>query len=251
MREIALATRVENKGIIEHLFVQVQAKLDFCKTIVTSYIDKNFCYLLIAVDEKFIEPCEKILREIIIDYIESIYKVEYLTNKIKNKLSNSLAFKAYIKVLALFDKVTDENALDSIIFFNQTFFFDSFLEFRLNPLKRHWDNLATLSSDNIAMFNSGTFVDVIRFLINTMDSVVYKVKVVCNGTNYCIYNMKNRNDKIKKIAECSNSMDLVTSVLNSCPNYIDIYVGDNNDEAISFLSNIFTNRLKIHSKNGV
>lgn len=251
MREIALATRVENKGIIEYLFVQVQSKLDFCKIITTSYIDKNFAYLLIAVDDTFVEPCEKILREIIIEYIESVYKIKYLTQKIKNKLSNSMAFNAYVKVLSLFDKVTDETALDNIILFNQTFFLDSFLEFRLNPLKRHWDNLATLSSDNIAMFNSGTFVDVIRFLLNTMDSVVYKVKVVCDGDNYSIYNMKSRNDKVKKVAECTDSMELVISVLNACPNYIDIYVGDNNDEAVSFLSNIFTNRLKIHSKSGV
>jgi hypothetical protein len=251
MREIALASRVENKRIIEHLFLQVQSKLDFCKTITTSYIDKNFAYLLLAVDEQFVDAVEKILREIIIEYIESEYKVNYLRIKIKNKFSNTLAFNAYVKVLALFDKITDEHALDSIILFNQTFFIDSFLEFRLNPLKKHWDNLATLSSDNLAMFNSGTFMDVIRFLINTMDCSVYKVKVVCNGENYSIYNMKSRNDKIKKIAECSNAMELVTNVLNACPNQIDIYVNENKDEAISFLSNIFTNRLKIHSKTGV
>jgi len=251
MREIALAARVENKHIIEYLFVQAQAKLDFCKIIITSYVDKNFSYLLIAVEQKFVEPCEKILREIIIDYIESVYKVEYLTKKIKNKFSNSMAFKAYVKVLALFDKITDETALDNIILFNQTFFVDSFLEFRLNPLKRHWDNLATLSSDNLAMFNSGTFIDLIRFLINTMDSIVYKVKVVCNNQGYSIYNMKNRNDKIIKIAECSDSTELVTNVLNSCPTYVDIYIEDKGDEAISFLSNIFTNRLKIHSKTAI
>lgn len=248
MREIALASRVENKDIIEYLFVQVQSKLDFCKTIATSYIDKNFAYLLLAVEVEFVEPCEKILREIIIEYIESVYKVEYLTKKIKNKLSNTMAFNAYIKVLALFDKVTDQNALESIILFNQTFFIDSFLEFRLAPLKKHWDNLATLSSDNIAMFNSGTFVDVIRFLLNTMESVVYKVKVVCDGENYSIYNMKNRNDKVKKIADCKDAMELVINVLNACPTYVDVYVGNRSDEAVSFLSNIFTNRLKIHSK---
>ena len=65
MKEIALAARVENKCIIEYLIVQVQSKLDFCKTIITSYMDKNFAYLMIAVDLEFVEPCEKILREII------------------------------------------------------------------------------------------------------------------------------------------------------------------------------------------
>ncbi len=249
MREIALASNIENKEIIEFLNTQIHNKIDFCKIIVTNYSDSNFCYLLFACEEGYIEPCEAILRDIIIDYIESDYKVNYLKNKIKNPLCNTLAFNAYIKVLALFDKSTDENALSKIILFNQTFFIDSFLEFRLSPLKHHWDNLAELSSDNISLFNSGTFLDVIRFLINTMDSLVYKVKVVCKGDNFSVYNMKNKNARIKKVAECSNSLDLITNVLNSCPSYIDIYIADQqNSEAVSFLSNVFSNRLKIIMK---
>ena len=175
MREIALASKVENKDIIEFLNTEIHNKIDFCKIIVTNYSDNNFCYLLFACEEGYIEPCEAILRDIIIDYIESNYKVAYLKNKIKNPLCNTLAFNAYIKVLSIFDKSTDESALGKIILFNQTFFIDSFLEFRLSPLKHHWNNLAELSSDNITLFNSGTFLDVIRFLINTMDSLVYKV----------------------------------------------------------------------------
>ena len=76
---------------------------------------------------------------------------------IKNPLSDSLAYNAYVKVLAVFDKATDTNALKDIIVFSQTFFIDSFLEFRLAPLKTHWRNLANLSSDNIALFNSQSF----------------------------------------------------------------------------------------------
>ncbi len=250
MREIALASKLENKGIIEFLHNEIHNKIDFCKIIITSYSDANFCYLLFACEEGYIEPCETIIKDIIIDYIESCYKVNYLKNKIKNPLNNTLAFNAYIKVLSLFDKATDQTALSKIILFNQTFFIDSFLEFRLSPLKHHWDNLAELSSDNITLFNSATFLDVIRFLINTMDSLVYKVKVVCKGNNFSIYNMKNKNAKIKKVADCNNSVDLITNVLNFCPSYIDIYVGDNvSSEAVSFLSNVFSNRLKIIMKN--
>ena len=250
MREMAIATGINNKEILQFLNANIKARLDFCKTIVTTYSDNNFSYLLFACDEAYVEPCEAIMRDIIIDYIESIYKVDFIKSKIKNPLTDSLAFNAYIKVLALFDKSTDESALKKIIFLNQTFFIDSFLEFRLAPLKHHWENLAALSSDNITLFNSGTFIDVIKFLINTMDSIVYKVKVVCDGENFSIYNIKNKNDKIKKIADCTTSMELVTNVLSACPNYIDVYINTNNDcEAVSFLSNVFSNRLKIYSKN--
>lgn len=250
MREIALATKARNREIIDFLHANIQAKIDFCKTIITRYNDNDFSYLLFACEEKFIEPCEAILREVIVDYIESIYKLNYLKHKIKNPLSNSLAFNAYIKVLALFDKSTDETALNKILIFNQSFFVDSFLEFRLNPLKKHWNNLAELSSDNLMMFNSSTFIDIIRFLINTMDNLVYKIKVICDSEHFSIYIMKNKNEKIQKIAECKNSTELITNVLNSCPNYIDIYINDNNNyEAVSFLSNVFANRLKIFMKN--
>lgn len=249
MREIALATGLNNKEIIEFLHAHIKSRLDFCKTIITTYCDNNFCYLLFACDENFVRPCEEIIKEIIIDYIESVYKVNFLKSKIKNPLNETLAFNAYIKVLAVFDKATDENALRDIIMFNQTFFIDSFLEFRLAPLKAHWLNLANLSSDNITLFNSGTFVDIIRFLINTMENDVYKVKVVCDNETFKVYNIKNKNDKVRKIAECNNPLELITNVLNSCPNYIDVYLStNNNNEAVSFLSNVYANRLKIYSK---
>ncbi|MBE5741265.1 MAG: hypothetical protein E7351_01885 [Clostridiales bacterium] len=250
MREIALATRVKNKDIIEFLHANIRAKLDFCKTIVTNYSDNNFSYLLFACEDNYIEPCETILKEIIIDYIEGIYKVNFIKKLIKNPLCDTLAFNAYVKVLSLFDKGTDESALNKIILFNQTFFIDSFLEFRLLPLKNHWKNLANLSSDNLTLFNSSTFVDIIRFLINTMDNEVYKVKVICDeNENFSIYNMKSKNDKIKKIAECHSALELITNVLNSCPNYVDVYLTQDIDsEAVSFLSNVFSSRLKIFTK---
>lgn len=249
MREIALATGVKNKEIIDFLHANIQNKIDFCKTIITSFSDNNFVYLLFACDSEY-ELCEKILRESIIEYIESVYKVNYLKENIKNPLKESLMFNAYIKVLAVFDRSTDETALNKIILFNQTFFVDSFLAFRLEPLKNHWKNLATLSSDNMTMFNSGTFIDVIKFLINTMDNNVYKIKIICKNNNFCVYNMKNKNAQVRKLVDCSSNLDLITNVLNSCPTYIDFYVNNDTDnEIISFFSSIFTNRLKIYMKN--
>ncbi len=249
MREIALATRVKNREIIDFLHANIKTKIDFCKTIITGYNDNNFRYLLFACDEKYIEPCEKILREILIDYIESIYKVNYLKSKINNPLSNTLTFNAYIKVLSVFDKSTDESALNKILSFNQTLFIDSFLEFRLSPLKRHWDSLANISSDNISLFSSKTFLDVIKFLLNTMDNFSYKVKVVCQDDSFNIYKMDNKNASIKKIAQCTDTLDLISNVLTLAPCYVDIYMSENeNSEAVSFLSNVFCNRLKIFTK---
>lgn len=250
MREVALATAVNNKEIIDFLHANIKTKIDFCKTILTTYCDNNFCYLLFACEDTYIKTAEKIIKEIMIEYIENVYKINYFKKKIKNPLADSLAFNAYIKVLSIFDKTTDENALEKIILFNQTFFIDSFLEFRLVPLKRHWDNLAELSTDNITMFNSSTFLEVIRFLLNTMDNTIYKVKVIIDDENFRVYNMQNKNAKVKKIAECNNSQDLISNVLSSCPNYIDIYLNTKQDcEAVSFLSDIFANRIKIYSKN--
>lgn len=250
MREVALAARVKNKEILSFLHSAIQPKLNFCKAITTNYSDNNFAYLLFAFDEDFSVQVEKLIRESIIEYIEACYKVEYLKQKIKNPAADNLTFEAYIKVLSVFDKSTDKNAMEKIIFFNQTFFIDSFLEFRLLPLKKHWDNLAELSSDNLTAFSTETFVDVIRFLLNTMENNIYKVKVICDDSRFKIYNMANKNAKVDKVAECEDDLELISNILNSCPNYIDVYLNaESNIQAVDFLSNIFTNRLKIFTKN--
>ena len=250
MREIALAVGVQNKNIIEFLHSNIKSKFDFCKTIITTYCDKNFCYLLFACEEESAQICEKILREAIVEYIENIYKISFLKEHVKMPIKDKLAFNAYIKVLSVFDKSVDIGALENIIMFNDTFFVDSFLEFRLAPLKAHWKNLATLSCDNISLFNSSTFIDIIKYLLNSMDSEVYKVKIVCaNDGIYKLYNIKNKNDRVRKLADCKDSIDMISNVLNCCPNYIDIYVQTSEkNEVVSFLSNVFTNRLKIYSK---
>lgn len=252
MREIALASGVKNKEVIDYLFANLKTKLDFCKIIITNYCDNNFVYLLIACDDEYVAPCERIIKEAIVDYIELVYKIDYLSKKIKCNISDELLFNAYLKVLSLFDKVTDQEALYKIIAFNQTFFVDSFLEFRLLPLKKHWDNLAGLSSENIALFNSNTFIDVIKYLIGTIEKPVYKIKIVHNAdkNNFSIYNMKSKHDKINKLCECDSAIDLITNVLNNCPTYIDIYLKQDKDfESIKFLSNVFSNRLKIYMQN--
>lgn len=250
MREIALATGLENKNIITFLLHSLRSKIDSSKVIITEYSDSNFSYLLLAFDESLSISLERLIKDTIVDYIESVYKVNYLKRKIKNPTKDKLTFDAYIKVLSVFDKATDVSALDNIIMLNETFFIDSFLEFRLSPLKHHWDNLVELSSDNITLFNSSTFLDIIRFLISTMDNSVYKVKVIYDGEHFSVYNMPTEDAGATKIADCDDSLELISNVINVCPNYIDVYLNDTSkSEAVDFLSNVFANRIKIYVNN--
>lgn len=250
MKEVALACRVKNNKILKFLQTELKNQLDFCNIITTNYADNNFSYLLFAFDESLSQTIEKVIRNSIIEYVESIYKIAYLKKKIKNPINDNLIFNAYIKVLSIFDKSTDISTLEKIILFNQTFFIDSFLEFRLVPLKKHWDNLAELSSENLTIFTTSTLLDVIKFLLTTIDRESYKVKIVVKDDIFSIYNMQNKNSKIIKIAECDNGQDLISNIFNNCPTYIDVYVNSTHEnDAVSFLSNVFSNRLKIYSKN--
>ena len=145
----------------------------------------------------------------------------------------------YIKLVKFYHK----------ILFNQTFFIDSFLDFRLVPLKKHWSNLAELSSNNLTVFSTTTLIDVIKFILTTIDREVYKTKIVLNGGVFSLYNMQKENSTIIKIGECNDCQDLISKVFNACPTYIDIYLNSKQqNDAVKFLSNVFTNKLKIYSK---
>lgn len=248
MYELSLACRRANQHSIEYIYDILNKYITQSNNVVlTRHNDNVFCYILFACDEKKKEEFEPIIKQAIISYIINIYKCDFLKKNIKINLTDDFSYDAYIKVLSLFDKSTDENILGKLIMLNQSFFIDSFTEFRMSPLTAHWDELCDLAKDNSMFFlSSSTFIEIIRFLVNSMDTTCKKIKILCSNGTYSIYDVVEQSDEVKKVGDSFCKLDLISQVLTISPMNIDVYVNhDYNDEALGFLSDIYTNRLKI------
>lgn len=247
MYEVALASRRANVDKLNYVYDILTKYLSDDNIVITRYSDNNFSYVLLAGDTKHKDKYESIIKQTVISYIINVYKYEYLRESIPCTPSAGLSYEAYIKVLSLFDKSTDEKILNKIIILNQTFFIDSFIEFRMEPLLVHWKELCDLAKDNTTFFlESDTFLDIIRFLVNSMEINCKKIKIMCNDNIYSLYSTQEVGDEVKKVCDSYGKMDLISQVLTLSPMSIDVYIsGDRKDEAVGFLSDVYTDRLKI------
>lgn len=248
MWELALACRRTNFYATDYIYNIINKYITDGKLILTKYNDKNFEYVLFACEWKDKSKYEPIIKQAIINYIVDDYKCNYLKKRIKLEALDNFSYDAYIKVLSLFDKSSDQKLLENLIILNQTFFVDSFIEFRISQLMDRWNELCDLAQDNSSYFvNSGTFLEIIRFLVNSMDTNCKKIKILCNEGAYSIYHSAdNIEEVVEKIGESYGKLDLISKVLSISPMNIDVYVTSSaDDEAVGFLSDIYMNRLKI------
>lgn len=249
MYELSLACRRANQSSIQYIYDILNKYItQNTNVIITRHDDNVFCYILFACNEKKKDEYDAIIKQAIISYIINVYKCDYLKKNIKISLTDDFSYDAYIKVLSLFDKSTDENILDKLIVLNQSLFIDSFIEFRMTPLIAHWNELCDLAKDNSMFFlSSSSFIEIIRFLVNSMDTTCKKIKILCKDGVYSIYSVIEQSDEVKKVGDSFCKLDLISQVLTISPMNIDVYVNnDYNDEALGFLSDVYTSRLKIY-----
>lgn len=250
MWEVEIVANISNKRIINYIYKMMRGYMQDKSCVLTTLETEGEIKILFACALNKKAYYLELIKLCIIDYIINVYKYEYLIKNIENFMKDDVKFKSFIKLLSLYDKATDEEALKNSIQIEDSFYIDSFLKFRLTPLVNHWKELCSLAIENFDYFMSNdTFMDLMRFLIATMEESCEKIKIIERDGKYSIYNIAKNCDMAELVDECSTPFSLISSVLKICPKFIDVYANNKLDTAIKFLQNVFDNRIKIIEEN--
>lgn len=250
MWEVELVTSLSNKRIINYIYKMMKGYMQDKSCVLTTLETDKESKILFACAVNKKDYYLEMIKLCISDYIINVYKYEYLIKNIENFMDDDIKFKSFIKLLSLYDKSTDEQALKNSIHIDNCFYIDSFIKFRMTPLVNHWKELCNLAIENFDFFMSNdTFMDLMRFLVATMDEACEKIKIVELKGKYSIYNIAKNCENAELVDECTTPFSLISAVLKICPKFIDIYVSNNSDTAIKFLQNVYENRIKIIEEN--
>lgn len=246
MWEVMLICDIDNKRIINYVYKMMKNYLQDKSCVLTTHDEKNKSYIVFACASGKRDYYKEMIKLCIIDYIINVYKYEYLIKNIKNFLHDEVTFKSFIKLLSLYDKQIDELALKQCLNLNKCFYIDSFINFRMQPLIKHWEELCGLAKENFDFFvSSESFLEIMRFLVATMEENCEKIKILTNNGKYSIYNTNQTEDGAEKIDECTTTFSLISAVLKICPKTIDVYTTNINDDAIKFLQNVYSDRVQV------
>lgn len=250
MWEVEIVASQTNKRIINYIYKMMKSYVQDKSCVLTTFENEEEIKILFACALNKKDYYLEMIKLCIIDYIINVYKYEYLIKNIDNFMKDEVKFKSFIKLLSLYDKNTDEQALKNSIQIDNSFYVDSFIKFRLTPLVNHWKELCNLAIENFDYFMSNdTFMDLMRFLIATMEESCEKIKIIERDGKYSIYNIARNCKKAELVDECSTPFSLISSVLKICPKFIDVYAKNKTDTAIKFLKNVFDDRITLIEEN--
>lgn len=248
MWEIAIKSKFNNK-VVQYIYKMMQEYIVDKSCVLTIYDNKKEIAILFACPFAKKDYYIEMIKMCISDYVINVYKYEYLIKHIDNFLQDETSFKSFIKLLSLYDKQVDIEALKDSIVLEEVFYIDSFLRFRLLPLIRHWEDLCDLAKDNFDCFiSSESFLEIVRFLAGTLDETCSKLKLITKKGKYVGYRVST-GEVAEKLFECASPFGLVSHILKICPKTIDVFLDDSFDKGVDLLQSIFDNRLKIFYKN--
>ncbi len=203
-------------------------------------ITKHNNNLLFAYSQK---KARNLIKTEIVKYIILNYKVKYFENKLKYVELSDIKKNALIKVLSMFDNKFDTLFITSELEIGKELVLESFIRFSLKDLLNKWDEIVSLILNNsFYLFCSGTYNELLKFLVNTIDTKWAEVNVVIKNDEIVIFDKGFKNCLIKN----SDNIIILTELIGFSPDIINIYCNNVVDcPAFTSIIDIFQDKVKI------
>ena len=175
------------------------------------------------------------------------YKEEYFTKNLKINSANKLDVATFIKTLVMFDKASDKDIIKSHLKPSDEILIDSLYNFRLWELNNRWQDICSLVTENSGyLLMSGSFLDLMRFLIMTSETEMSEVHVhYGNGNIFAqsaegkeVFNLKYTEDDDSKI-------NVLSELIGLAPEKIVLYNDINDRELSSYIVSLFDGKVSV------
>ncbi|MCL2621667.1 MAG: putative sporulation protein YtxC, partial [Firmicutes bacterium] len=194
---------------------------------------------------------ENTIAEVIINE----YKAAFLKKSLILPIENEINKAAFIKALTTFDRDSDKIiTLTQLNITNKTeeFLLDSFFNFKLEALRKRWEEVCKLANENTSyLVCSQTFVELLRFLIKNLESKCNEVHLFSNNNTYQLLNQDFKPIKpVYSNEEVSAELDVIQNLISLSPKKIVLHLNTSEaNSTINYICNLFENNVEILQSN--
>lgn len=184
------------------------------------------------------------IKRILAETIALIYKERLLVNNINFDYLSEEYKVAFVKSLIYFDLEEDIFEIINQIDFDTGINFDSFYNFRLTNLKYKWQQLILICKSNTMFLESETFLELLKFLIDTIIPRHRSIDVFYNGKNF---ELLDENNNIICFNNTNNpETDLISGLISLAPKTINLHcAGMLSDNTFKIIYYIFNKKVNL------
>lgn len=158
-------------------------------------------YLRISYDGALAEKINKNLKDIVSEVISLGFKAEYLGKKLCFS-SESLLNSTLVNTMSIFDNAVDKKIVLRSIEELEDISIDGLFLFRLESLKRRWDEIVKVTGRNsIVSYDSNIKTEFLKYLISSIPTLVSVITVEVSLRGYTLYDGEKEIEKMRLFSE--------------------------------------------------
>lgn len=125
-------------------------------------------FVSVACESKYRTAMRRALKDCFTDMFATVVKHDYLKNRIKLALDRK-SYNLLLHTLVAFDRENERSVIEDALLLTDGVSLDGVFYFRLKELRKRWDEIAALATENAAyLIDEDTLNELIRFLISAV-----------------------------------------------------------------------------------
>ena len=243
MWEFSITINIKNKSFLNYILKEIRfAKINVISAFT---IEGNEAKITIAVEVKFMQKLANVLVDSICNIVLYTYKKEYFKSNLNLNKLDSVSKATFLKALVMFDSECDKEEIKQELILHKELNLNSFYHFKLGFLKDKWQEILNIVNYNFSFSNNCNFMELIKFLVNNLESHISLANVYFKHNKFLICDNKNLpmffNDKESGIEPC-----LLSHLIELNPKLINLYCSSSiSSSTLKILCYIFDKKINL------
>lgn len=225
MYEATVSVTKENEHLLEYVKEQMLPALNEVDGIVTAVEEKFYGFFSLACADTYRFQVQRRLLETVSQALTLGYKNIYVRNLL-NIDKNSFYQNVLVNTICIFDNDYDRQAISRVLDTDKPICLDGYFNFRLDNVKRKWQEITKLVSDNFyVLSDSKMIIEFLQYLLESTPSKAKKMSVTVDKDNFVLYDSGDKviepMTSLAKRTSCEE--EIMLNVLYFKPQQVRIY----------------------------
>lgn len=143
-------------------------------------------FIAVACESQYKSRLMAIMKNCFTDMFATVVKHNYLKKRIRLPIDKG-SYNLLLHTLVAFDRENERQLIENALPIIDGISLDGIFHFRLNELKKRWDEIASLAMENAAyLIDEDTLNELIRFLISAVSPKIMRLDICQQDNNYNI-----------------------------------------------------------------
>ena len=225
MYETTVSVVKENEHLLDYIKEQLTPCMGEIDGITSEMDERNRSYFSLACADTYRFQVQRKLSDAVSQALTLGYKNIFVRKLLKIDKDNFYQ-NVLVNVICIFDNDYDKQIVSRVVDTDKSLCLDGYYNFRLNAVKKKWQEVTKLVSDNFYVMTDNTLiVEFLQYLLESTPSRCQELSVSMNGTDFVLYDNRNKViEPVLSLAKTTNcEEEVMLNILWLKPQFVKIY----------------------------